>query len=372
MDFEIKIIQEPIPADKISELYKKTYFEKYFDSGANDWSVEYTKWYFGAYHHDKRFFYTAWKGDQLIATLVGTPNKLKFDNELDFDSLSLGLAATLPEFERQGIQKAMLQRLMEDAKKAGVDLVYSFPEKGFGGNELLKNHFNFKRYLKNQEHYIKVMSDYGRKILQDYRGLNVVLAKLLKLYAGIPDNKLEGGKLRDGKEADIGAVVNILNSYPKRLPLSQIWTEAHLKEEIVGAGRINELFKSPWGYNWKIWERDGKILGTVFIRFEMIHFKKGSAPVALMSETCFDESATESEKAGMIATIIRWVQKEHPKVFTVQTTQPQYEIDVYKSLKFIDDTSTYEFLALPLSAKGETLNRDPKKKFKEFFIPYHR
>ncbi|HUX99268.1 MAG TPA: GNAT family N-acetyltransferase [Candidatus Deferrimicrobium sp.] len=372
MDFEIKIIQDPIPAAKISELYKKTYFEKYFDSGANDWGVEYTKWYFGAYHHDKQFFYSAWKGDQLIATLLGTPNKIKFDNELDFNTISLGLAATHPEFQRQGIQKTMLQRLIEDAKKNDIDLIYSFPEQGFGGNDLLKKHFNFKRYLKNQQHYIKVMSDYGRKILHEYRGLNIVLAKLLKLYDGIPDNKVEGGELRDGKNTDIGQIVKILNSYQKRLPLSQIWTEAHLTEEIVGAGRLNEMFDPPWAYNWKVWERDGKILGTLFIRFEMIYFKNGNAPVALISETCFDESATESEKAGVIATIVRWVQKEHPKVFTIQTTQPQYELDVYKSLKFIDDTSTYEFLALPLSTKGEAMNRDPKKKFKEFFIPYHR
>ncbi|MHA1650032.1 MAG: GNAT family N-acetyltransferase, partial [Candidatus Helarchaeota archaeon] len=295
MDFVIKILNDPLPIEQISTLYKKTYFEKYFDSGANDWSPKYTDWYFGAYHHDKRFFYSAWKGEKLLATMVGTPNKLKLENEIELDAISLGLTATLPDYQHQGIQKALLKRLIEDAKGAGIDLIYAFPEKGFGGNELLKKYFNFKRFLKNAQHFIKVLGDYGRQILHDYRGLNVVLAKLLKLYSGIPNNELQGGELREGNMNDLKAALNIINSYQKRLPLSQIWTEEHLKEEIEGANRMNDLFDKPWGYNWKIWERDGKILATLFIRYEMIHFKKGSAPVALLSETCFAEETTEDE-----------------------------------------------------------------------------
>ncbi|NVM31187.1 MAG: GNAT family N-acetyltransferase [Candidatus Helarchaeota archaeon] len=375
MDYEIKILPDPLPFEKIAALFKETYSVKYFESGSCDWAnPKYMDWYLGAYHHNKRFFYSAWKGDRLIATMFGTPNKLKLENKLELNPISIGLTATLPEFQRQGIQKALLTRMIEDATNAGIDFLYSFPEKGFGGNELLKNHFNFKRLLKNQQHFIKVMSDYGRKILHDYRGLNIVLAKLLKLYAGIPNNELEGGAIRDGKDSDIPTVTNILNSYQKRIPISQIWTESHVREEIEGAGRMNEMFEEPWGFHWKIWERDGKILGSMLIRIEMIHFKKGSAPVALMSETVFHEEATISEKAGVVATIVRWVRDKYPKVFTVQTTQPQYEIKAYKALKFIDDTSTYEFLVLPLSEKGQTLvgEEKKKKKYKELFMPYHR
>ncbi len=371
MDFKIKILQDPLPYDKISELYGTTYVEKYFESGANDWkNPKYTEWYFGAYHHDKRFFYSAWKGDQLIATMFGTPTKIIIDNEVEISAISLGLTATLPEFQRQGVQKALIQRLIDDAKNAEIDIVYGYPEKGYGGNDLLK-FFNFKRYTKNQQHYIKVMGDYGRKILRDYRGLNVVLAKLLVLYAGIPENQLEGGEFRDGKDSDVEALVPILNSYQKRVQISQNWTAAHLREEIEGASRLNKLIGPPSGFYWKVWERDARVLASFFIRTEMIHFKHGSAPIALLSETIFHEDVTESEKLGVVATLCRWVRDNHPKVFTIQTTQPQYELKTYKDLKFIDDTSTYEFLVLPLTEQGAAaINRNTS--YKDIFMPYHR
>ncbi|MHA1265800.1 MAG: GNAT family N-acetyltransferase [Candidatus Helarchaeota archaeon] len=372
MDIDIKILTDPLPHEQISKLYEKTYVADYFESGANDWaSVEYTDWYFGAYHHDKRFFFSAWKGEQLIATLFGTPNTLKIGNEIEINAISLGLAATDPAYKRQGIQKRLLNALIDKAKSTEIDFIYAFPEKGFGGNELLKKHFNFKRYMKNQQHFIKVMGDYGRKILQDYRGLNVVLAKLLKIYAGIPNNKLQGGALREGTPADIPEITRIFNSYQSRVQISQVWTEDHVKEELEGASRMNEILQKPYKFHWKIWERDGQILGTLYIRLEMIHFKKGSAPVALMSETCFHENTTVEERAGVIATLVRWIRDTYPDVFTVQTTQPQYELKAYKSLKFIDDTSTYEFLGFPITDKGtDAINRYPK--YKEIFMPYHR
>ncbi len=370
MDFEIKLLQDPIPAEKISELYGETYFVKYFESGANDWkNVQYTDWYFKAYHPEKQFFYGAWKGDRLIATLMGTPVKLKLDNQVDLEALSLGLAATSPEFQRQGIQRALLEHLIQDATKTGIDFIYAFPEKGFNGNELLKKYFNFTRFLKNQEHFLKVMGDYGRQILRDYRGLNVVLAKLLKLYSGIPDDQLQGGEIREGKPTDIQDALEIINSYTRRLPLAKVWDEDRFNYELEYTSKITEL-GSPYGYHWMVWERDGKLLSTVFLRFEIIHFKNGNAPIALLSEECFAEETTIEERSGVIATLVRWVQEKYPQVFSVQTTQPQYEMKAYKNLKFIDDTSTYEFLVLLLSSKAEELNR--YQKYKEFFIPYHR
>jgi len=370
MDFEIKILEE-LPYEEISGLYIKTYVEKYLERGANDWeNPKYTDWYFNAYHHDRRFFYSAWNGDQLIATMFGSPTRLKIDNEVEINAISLGLGATLPEFQRQGIQKTLIQRLIDDAKESDTDIIYAFPEKGLGGNELLKDHFNFKRYMKNQEHYIKVMGDYGRKILRDYRGLNVVLAKLLILYSGIPENQLERGEIRDGEENDIPAVFDIINSYQRRVQISQVWKEEHVREEIEGARRIDELLGPPCGYYWKVWD-DGKVLASFFMRTEMIHFAQGSAPIALVSETIFNEEVTEPEKLGVIATVVRWVRDNLPDVFTIQSTQPQYELKAWKDLKFIDDTSTYEFLVLPTSPEGESaINRH--KSYKNIFMPYHR
>ena len=386
MDYEIKRIKEDFKDHfkQLGDLYAATYYKFYLDAGALNWEEKYATWYFNAFHNPPDYLFSAWKGDELIATTLGTKFNLKLDDEIDLTSISLGLTATKPQYQRQGIQKALLAKLIEAAKKDGIDLIYGFPQGGYYGSKLLKDHFGFVRLLKNAEHLIKILHDHGRWVLQHYRGLNIALAKLAVVYAVIPEDKLMGGKIRDGdvNSDDIQKVVDIQNSYTKRMPLVRINWAARFKNEVIKSKEIINFYPD-WRYYWLVWEKDGDILGSINIRVERVTFKKGISSVGLLSHSVFKEGVTDEEKLSFFAEIIRKFHEEVPdapkdseeyrlkKLFTLQTTQPQFEAKMFKDAKCNDDTSKYEFLILPLTEKAEQIKLRYKK-IKEFYIPYYR
>ncbi|MHA1895127.1 MAG: GNAT family N-acetyltransferase [Candidatus Helarchaeota archaeon] len=382
MDFEIKQLKENIRDHykEIGDLYHETYFKDYFEGGALNWEEKYAEYYFNAFHFPPDYYFTAWKDDKLIATSLGSKYPVFLDGEIELTGVSIGLTATKPEYQRQGIQKKLISELIKAAKKDKVDFIWAFPQIGKFGDKLLKDHFNFVRYNKNAEHLIKILGDHGRWILQNYRGLNAALARLAVIYAGIPKEKLMGGEIREGdvNSNDIKAVVDIINSYTKRLPLSRTWTEEKYKNEIIKSKEIVNYYPD-WRYFWLVWERDGEIIASINIRTEYVTFEKGTSTVGLITNSVFKEGLTDDEKISFFAPIIRrFYEEKHEgddwrlkKLFTLQTTQPQYEPKMYKKAKCTDDQSKYEFLILPLTKKGEQIGLRYKK-IKKLFIPYHR
>ncbi len=382
MDLEIKHLKEDLAEhlDQVSNLYRETYFKEYLDAGAVNWEEKYAEWYFKAFHFPPDYFFSAWKGDELIGTTMGTKYKVLLDNEIELTGVSIGLTATKPEYKRQGIQKQLMSKLIETTKKDGADFLWAFPQDGYYGSNLLKIHFGFQRLLKNAEHLIKILHDHGRWVLQHYRGLNVALAKLAIIYAVIPEDKLMGGNIREGDEnsEDVNKVVDIMNSYTKRLPLSRLWTPEKYKNEIISSRSITNYYPE-WRYFWFVWERDGEIIGSINIRTELITFNNGKSTVGLITNSMFKEGLRDEEKLSFFAEIIRkFHEEEYPeeimrtkKLFTLQTTQPQYEPKLFKNAKCNDDTSKYEFVILPLTDKANEISLRHKK-IKEFYLPYHR
>jgi len=382
MDFEIKRLKEDVRDQykNIGDLFHETYTKDYLVHGGLNWEEKYAEWYFNSYHYPPDFFFSAWKGDELIATTVGTQYKIMLDNEIELTGVSIGLTATHPKYQRQGIQKALLAKLIEAAKNEGVDFLWAFAQNGHYGSKLSKTHFNFQRINKNAEHLIKILHDHGRWVLQHYRGLGAVLAKLAMIYAVIPEDELMGGEIREGNENsdDIKKVVDIMNSYTKRLPLSRMWTVDKFKYDVTQSRKISDYYPE-WRYFWLVWEKDGDILASITIRTEIVNFEKGKSTVGLVTNSMFKDTVPEEEKTGFFASIIRrFHEEEYPeevmrekKLFTLQTTQPQYEPKLFKNTKCNDDTSKYEFVILPLTENAEQIPLRYKK-VKTFYIPYHR
>jgi len=360
-----------------------TYFKDYLDAGALNWEKKYAEWYLKAFHPTPDYYFSAWKGDELIAATLGSKYTHILDNEIELTGISIGLTATKPEYQRLGIQKALLAKMVEAAKK-DIDFLYAFPQGGHHGNKLLKDHFGFQRLLKNAEHLIKILHDHGRWVLQHYRGLNIALAKLAIIYAVIPEDKLMGGKIRDGdvNSDDVQKVTDIQNSYTKRIPLVRVRPAEKFKNEILGSMSIKNYYPD-WRFFWIVWEREGDIIASINIRTEIVTFNKGKSTVGLITHSVFKEGVTDDEKLSFFAEIIRKFHEEVPdapensdeyrmkKLFTLQTTQPQYEPKLFKNAKCNDDTSKYEFLILPLTEKAEQIKLRYKK-IKEFYIPYYR
>ena len=219
MDYEIKILSDPLPFDKIGELFQRTYIEPFYDTGGLDWSERYAEWFLPAFYPDKTFFYSTWVGTELIATLFGRSVELIIDNAVELKVVSLSLAATHQDHRNQGLQKKMIKELIDKAKMLEFDLLYAIPEKKKGGS-LLKKYFGFTRFQKKDKHQLKPMESYGVKQFKEKRGLNPLIAKVAGMYAKISQIKIEEGTIREGKDEDMDEVLAIYNAYRKWLTIS--------------------------------------------------------------------------------------------------------------------------------------------------------
>ncbi len=370
MDYQIKILSDPLPFDKIGKLFQRTYIEPFYDSGGLKWSERYAEWFLPAFYPDKTFFYSTWLGTELVATHFGNPVELVIDNAVELKVVSLSLAATHQDHRNQALQRKMIKELIDKAKMLEFDLLYAIPDTKKGVS-LLKKYFGFTRFQKKDKHRIKPMEDYGVKVFKEVRGLNPLLAKIAAaLYTKIPQNKIAEGTIRNGNDEDMDAVLAIYNAYRKWLPISVHFSRSRLEYEIKNyfrnIGNVGQDFHAEW----KVWARDNEILASLLIRYESAVFKNGSAPVALFWNLGYKEGLSIEEKKAFLAEILQYIRTTYPEVSICQTTMAANEIKVFDALKFADDLRNYQLWALPLTPKGEEINRYPK--YKEFFIPYYR
>ena len=115
MDFEIKQIKELSEKlyENVGKLYHATYFKEYYESGALNWESKYAEYFFTAFHDPPDYYFTAWDGDKLIAACDGNKYRMILDNEIELIGVSLGLTATLSEYRRQGIQKKLINQMIQ-------------------------------------------------------------------------------------------------------------------------------------------------------------------------------------------------------------------------------------------------------------------
>jgi hypothetical protein len=251
----------------------------------------------------------------------------------------------------------------------GFDLVYAMPEKKKGGS-LLKNYFEFICFQKKDKHRVKLMESYGIKTFKEKRGLNPLIAKLAGMFSKIPQDKIQGGTIREGSDADLDAVLALLNAYRKWIPISMEFSKPELEYHFTTYSKNVKSLGPHFGAEWKVWERDNRVIATLLIRYESALFKNGSAPVALIWHLGYKEGLSDEEKTVFLAEVLQHIRKTYPEVAICQTTMAANENQVYDGLKFADDLTTYELWMLPLTAKGEEIHRYPK--YKAFYIPYYR
>lgn len=138
---------------------------------------------------------------------------------------------------------------------------------------------------------------------------------------------------------------------------------------------MKERFGDPWGFHWLVLDHDGQIMATVSYRVEVVTFEPEpdqfeSGPVALMTSIGFHESMELDDKIKFLGNVLQKIRKDIPSVYVTQITTPQHEKKVFNKLKFVDDRSTYYLYMLPLTEKGEELNK--YKKYKEYLLQYYR
>ncbi|MHA1269343.1 MAG: GNAT family N-acetyltransferase [Candidatus Helarchaeota archaeon] len=378
MDYEIKILNtKDLPYDQLSNLYSQTYLKSHMEDGSLNWNPDYVKFFFNSAIQYRELFFTAWKENQLIATIIGVSHPIVIEGT-ELKSITLALGATIPEYQGQGIQKSLVNKLISKAKDLGFDLIYALPAKGLGGVKLLKQHFGFISKNKNARHEVKILGDYGIYCLKNYRRMNVLMAKLAEsLYSKKPKDEFSDvGLIRDADiNKDLNSIIELGNSYNNHLTLSEKFYLDKEKPFIEGLQNISNL-GDPYNFYWKVWDIDGKIVANICLRSELIHFMGGKCALLIVSHLFFDQNLTDIEKIGFYAEIIRqfWPDdakdKGIPELFLFNVTCVHHEQLIHKKLNFTSEPKNYELLVLPLTDKGEIINN--YKKIKDFHLSYMR
>ena len=375
MKIEVKQLKEPFPYKQIADLLQRTYFEEYTEMGSLLWNEEYAKFYINVVmfkEESKKFIFGAFKNNKLIGTLFGHHDPIILDNEIQLETLNLGLLSVNPEYRRQGVAKALLTKLIDEAKKDKIDLLMGFPEKGRFGDNLLKQHFDFKYYGK-AKHLLKLMEDTGLHVLREYYKVNPVIVKIATLYAHVPDLGEPEGIMRKGQIEDYPKATELINSYRSRVPLSMRYTQ-------IGRQKPKDEFTppkvgEPWNFYFWLLERNNQIIAALHNRIELATFKveDGSLvnlPVALLARVAFHQDLEMDQKVKFINCILRKVRSEIPAAFATQICSCQHEMKVFRKLKFISDRSYYYLYMRPLTKKGEEINRH--RRYKEYYLDYYR
>ncbi len=376
MNIRVRPLEPPYDYAEIAEILGKTYFREYCEEGALQWDAKYAQFYFESVVHkesSRAFIFGAFDGNKLVGTLFGHRDVVIFDNRLSLEMVNLGLTAIDPEYRRQGIAKKLLEKVLERAKEKNLDFVMAFPAKGKFGDELLKK-FNFINFGKT-EHLIKLMEERGLQGLRDYLNYNIIMVKLAGLYSHLPEEEEIDGTIRYGKLEEISEVSEILNSYTKRVPLVNVYSDEGYAESNIRFAKMNAQFGDPWGFYWFVLEREGKIRATLSYRIEVVTFEPEpgelvSAPVALLTSLGCHEEMDLDEKVAFVGAILRHIRAEQPDVYLTQITSLQHEKKVFDKLKFVDDRHTYYLYMLPLTEKGQELSK--YKKYKEYHLQYYR
>ena len=376
MNIKIEKITEPYPYSQIGDLLEKTYFEEYTEeAGALQWSEKYARFYFDAvYYKDtsRDFLFGAFEGEKLIGTTFGHRDAVAFEDNIELEEVNLGLTAVDPDYRRKGVAKRLISAVIEHAKEKNIDFIMSFPEKDRYGDKLLED-FDFKNYGKT-EHLIKIMEGFGLEQVKRLMGMNPLLAKLAVLFSKIPNPEITEGTIRDAKPEDLDSVINLINTYRSRVPLSLIYHKKAFSISNQGFLSLNERYGDPWGYYWKVFEINNKIVANISYRIEEITFQNEgeyeNGIVALLTSLAYDQDLEMDLKKEFLGSVLRQIRTNLPNVFISQITTPQHEKKVLKKLKFTDDRKTYFLYMMPLTEKSEVLNNH--KKYKEYFLQYFR
>ncbi len=377
MEFELRPLTK-IDYNELSALMQKvqTYKSEKFDEDYVPFTPEYVKYSVEVTFAKPELLFGIYSKDKLIGTIGGTYVPLCFQNtEL------LGSAITFyaidPDFYPvpQETLKEIFQQLINKLKELNVDLVWVIIFKDVNKEELkiFKEDFSFVRVNKNVESLVKLLGGEGVDILREKKQMNVVLAKMAKMMAGMEQIPLPGGEIRNATPEDYPRIVELLNAYTKHLPLAQIWTLESLQEYIKICSQLDNIDYSslkeefpdtPFGFHIKVWERDNQIIAAILYRIVYVHFKNGDAPFAFWDYLAFSQDLDFSDKKAFIVNLYNQL---HLKAIIITLFLPYYDYKTFDKAGLMSERRKVPLYMLPLTEKGNKVLE--LEKLKEFYLP---
>ena len=379
MDLELKSFTR-IDYNEISEIFMKALYYKRELKG-DDFAIftpDYTEYSVKMAFPDPTLFFGIYQGNKLVGTIGGSYIQCSFQGTPLIGSAinSYTLDPELLPIERE-ILKNVFQQLIEKLKEKGVDFVWVIIIKENNDFELkiFREDLQFTRVNKNVESLVKLLGSEGVDILREKREMNIVLAKLAKMMAGMHKIPLPDGSIRDATPKDYPRIIELLNGYKQLLPLTQIWTSESFQHFVDSTSLINSMdysaFKkeypdTPFGFHMKVWERNSKLEAAILYRIGRINFKNGDAPFMFIDYLACSQDLELDEKRAFLVTMYH---KLYHKAIIVNAFLPFYDYKTFDKSGFMAERRKTPFLIFPLTEKGEKLVAGEKPRITKFYLP---
>ena len=336
----------------------------------------------------------AYYEDNLLAVLGAAPCKVKFNEDL-LNAAGIGSWALDPVvlseltegesdrdpkiFEKNQLEtfQTMLTEIIERVKTYNIDFLYAeaVPFESKALVEFLQTTWIVLN--KNVENMLKIMGREAINFIKDKIGLNVLEAQAAKLVAGMMQDRIESGELREASEEDFPKIVAILNNYSKIRELARIWTLEEFQNYLIKFEGLKqkdhksktEFPEAPFGSGTTVWEDAEDIKAAVVYEINELYFKTGYLPVLWIHQIGFSDDIINQDpkevKKAKNAFIGSFLAPFHLKVYICYAPLPYYDEKIFDG--FIGERRTTPLLVKTLTDRANGLAQ--LKKLKQFYLP---
>lgn len=333
------------------------------------YSENYAKFLYG----QLKYKVGAFKNDKLIGVIGSLSfNGLYLDKKVKIGGM--GRIAVDPEFWDTKLKSDLIDFMIKKLADDGHDLIYSVLLKKADKDdiEVLENKgFDTIKGRKNSEAFVKILGRDGLDLIKKSRGMNALEYQAAKLLCGIKDAEIERGQIRNAKIEDYDQIIELLNNYSKELPLSKTWTKEEFKEFVDKIKNINKLDFSdikkeypdtPYGYHFKVWEDNDKILGFALYYIFWARMIKEPVPLGNWVVCAFSNELEPDDAKAFLSTLFRELKGT---ASVINCELPYYAKKIFSKTGFMGDQRAVNLMIKPLTDKVEGIFRE---KIKEYYL----
>jgi hypothetical protein len=377
MDIELRPFGE-IDFKELEKLMLKVQAHKTETMGEDSvpFTADYVKYSVEVTFAKQELLFGIYSSEKLIGTIGGTYVPVLFQGQklvgsaITFYAVDPELLPLDPE-----VKKKIFGSLIEKLKDCGIDLVWVIIIKSTNREDLriFKEAFGFTTMNKNVESLVKLLGSEGVEVLRKKKEMNVVLAKMAKLMAGMEYVELPGGIIRNAKPKDYPRLIELFNSYAKVLPLTQVWTADSFQRHIDACAQLNnkdyslqqkEFPNTEFGFHIKVWEREQQVIAAILYRIVFVQFKNGDAPFAFWDYIAFDQDLEFPDKKAFL---VNMYNSHHRKAIITTLFLPYYDFKTFDKAGFMAERRKTPLIILPLTEEAQKILE--LEKLKEFYLP---
>ncbi len=283
------------------------------------------------------------------------------------------------KYELQIFQK-MIEVIVENALKAGLDFLYAIPalDEGEIIADFLEEEGGWHRLNKNVENITKLMGSEGVELIKEKRGLNLLEAQAAKLVAKMKKDRIQSGEIRAASPKDVPAILDLLNNYSEIHEMAKIWSLEELEGYLQLFDRLKpktyqskeEYAETPFGPGIHVWDDNGVIKAVIIIELNETYLKYGFSPIMFVHQLAFsneilnkEAKAAKQEKKDFMGSFLA---PYHKKVANCYAFLPYYDEKAFDG--FLGERRTTRLLIKVLSEKAAALNEI--KKLKKFYLNF--